>query len=54
VVSFGLTNAPSTLMCLMNSAIRKYFGKFVLVFVDEILVYSKNRDEHGEHLRLVL
>jgi hypothetical protein len=51
VVPFGLTNAPSTLMCLMNSAIRKYFDKFVLVFVDEILVYSKNRDEHGEHLK---
>jgi hypothetical protein len=54
VVSFGLTNAPTTFMCLMNSVLNKYLDKFVLVFVDDILVYSKNREEHGEHLRMVL
>jgi hypothetical protein len=41
-------------MCLMNSVLSKYLDKFVLVFVDDILVYSKNREEHEEHLRMVL
>jgi hypothetical protein len=54
VVPFGLTNAPTTFMCLMNSVLNKYLDKFVLVFVDDILVYSKNREEHEEHLRMVL
>jgi hypothetical protein len=55
VVSFKLTNAPAAFMCLMNSVLRKYLDKFVLVFVDESLVYSKNREEqYGEHLRMVL
>ena len=54
VVPFGLTNAPATFMCLMNSVINRYFDKFVLVFLDEILVYSKNEEDHEEHLRLTL
>ena len=54
VVMFGLTNAPSTVMCLMNSVFSRYLDKFVLVILDDILVYSKNEKEHEEHLRLTL
>jgi len=41
-------------MCLMNSILSKYLDKFVLVFIDDILIYSKTKEEHEEHLKLVL
>ena len=54
VMSFGLTNAPAYFMYLMNNVFMEYLDKFVVVFIDDILVYSKNEEEHEEHLRLVL
>jgi hypothetical protein len=54
VMSFGLTNAPAYFMYLMNSAFMPEPDKFVVVFIDDILVYSKNEDEHTEHLHIVL
>jgi hypothetical protein len=53
VMSFGLTNAPGYFMYLMNKVFMEYLDKFVMVFIDDILVYSRS-EEHGEHLRLVL
>jgi hypothetical protein len=54
VVLFGLTNTPVVFMYLMNGVFRDYLDKFVIVFLDEILVYSKLEEEHEQHLRMVL
>ncbi|GJT02497.1 putative reverse transcriptase domain-containing protein [Tanacetum coccineum] len=54
VMPFGLTNALAVFMDLMNRVCRLYLDKFVIVFIDDILIYSKTREEHVEHLRLVL
>jgi hypothetical protein len=53
-MSFGLTNAPAYFMYLMNSVFMPELDKFVVVFLDDILVYSENEGEHAEHLRVVL
>ena len=53
-MSFGLTNAPAHFMYLINSVFMRELDKFVVVFIDDILVYSKNKKEHAEHLRIIL
>jgi hypothetical protein len=53
-MSFGLTNAPAYFMYRINKVFMEYLDKFVVVFIDGILIFSKTKDEHDEHLRLVL
>ena len=53
-MSFELTNAPAIFMCLMNNLMHKYLYRFVVVFIDDILIYSKYEEEHKEHLKIVL
>jgi hypothetical protein len=53
VVSFGLSNAPSIFMFLMNGVFREYLDKFVILFLDDILIYSKSKEEHEKHLRIM-
>ena len=54
VMPFGLTNAPAIFMCLTNNVMHKYLDKFMVVFIDNILIYSKTEEEHKEHLKFVL
>jgi hypothetical protein len=54
VMSIGLTNAPAHFMYLMNSVFMPELDKFVVAFIDDILVYSKNEEEHEQHLRIIL
>jgi hypothetical protein len=54
VMSFGLTNAPVYFMYLLNKVFMEYLDRFIVIFIDDILVFSKMMEEHEEHLRLVL
>ncbi|GJU91041.1 putative reverse transcriptase domain-containing protein [Tanacetum coccineum] len=54
VMPFGLTNMPAVFMDLMNRVCKPYLDKFVIVFIDDILVYSKDEEEHGKHLKIIL
>nr|GFA95727.1 putative reverse transcriptase domain-containing protein [Tanacetum cinerariifolium] len=54
VMSFGLTNAPAVFMDLMNRVCKPYLDRFMIVFIDDILIYSKNRKKHEGHLKLIL
>lgn len=51
---FGVTNAPAAFMDMMNRVFKRYLDDFVIVFIDDILIYSKNEEHHAEHLRTVL
>ena len=54
VMPFGLTNAPATFIDLMNCVFRPYVDQFVVVFIDDIIVYSKDREDHDTHFQVVL
>ena len=54
VLPFGLTNAPAAFMDLMNRVFKPYLDRFVIIFIDDILIYSKSRAEHEQHLRIIL
>jgi hypothetical protein len=54
LVLFGLTNAPAVFICLMNGVFRDYLDKYFIVFLDDVLVYSRIEEEHEQHLRMVL
>jgi hypothetical protein len=54
LVPFGLSNAPTVFMCLMNGVFREYLDKFIVVFLDDVLFYSKSKEENEQHFRMVL
>jgi hypothetical protein len=54
MISFGLTNAPAYFMYMMNKVFIEYLDKFVMVFINDILVYSRSEEEHEWHLHLIL
>ena len=54
VMPFGVTNAPAAFMDLMNRVFKQYLDEFIVVFIDDILIYSKDREEHENHLRTTL